>query len=485
MSPQNRSLIVGLAAPGLLWLATSVAFGQDSPPPLPGPSAPSPASPGTFQALLLSNGKVVRGEIVEDKAAGVYRLRQSGGPVSYPRSMVQKAGASVDDLYQYQVARLPAGDSEERMKLVRWCLTEKLRLQAREQLETLQAMCPNSPEIDRMLFNVLASSPDRPPVDEALGRSGFDPSNSKGQAPASLDPRVVGKVQKRFTALPEIFDLPQAQAVKRANEFAEFVQPVVLQSCARCHNEKYSGSFQLVEIKVKRDWNNPDIARSNLDATLRLINSDDPSRSELLSAGLVPHGGSKNAIFKGPNDRNYQVLATWAKSLRPGRTVSKAGGDGVIRTGLNSPDGAAPESFASDRANRPTPIPSPSASLPPAAGSTGTPKLAGFDYNAQAAAAAAMGATPRTIVDSYEESAEFVNGPGERPQFPTPYSVGGAKIPPRPKPAPSSKAKPPDGRSRPRGRSTGCLGPDRHPGRPEHGHGRIGAATPTSCPAWT
>src|SRR3954452_9824297 len=134
MSPQNPSLIVGLAAPGLLWLATSVAIGQDSPP----PRAPSQAP--AIAALLLSNGKVVRGEIVEDAAAGVYRLRDSGGPVPYPKSMVLKAAGSVEELYRYQVARLAVGDPDERIKLARWCLTEHLEAQAREQLRAVQVM---------------------------------------------------------------------------------------------------------------------------------------------------------------------------------------------------------------------------------------------------------------------------------------------------------------------------------------------------------
>ena len=78
-----------------------------------------------------------------------------------------------------------------------------------------------------------------------------------------------------------------------------YVQPVLQQSCARCHNEKYQGEFQLVEVKTRRDLTNSDIARANLDATLRLINPDDPARSELLSAGLVPHGGSQERHLQG------------------------------------------------------------------------------------------------------------------------------------------------------------------------------------------
>jgi hypothetical protein len=420
MSPKNPPLIVGLAAPGLLWLATSVAFGQDPPPAPPGLPIPAPmpssASPKAFRALLLSNGKVIKGEIVEDAAAGLYRLHQNGGSIGYPRIMVQKAGDSIEELYRFQVARLPDGDPDERMKLARWCLTEHLTPQAKEQLEAIQAMCPDDAEVKRMLYN-LASTSDRAPVDEGVRRT-------SGEVPAALDPRVIIKGLKHFSALPEIFDLPPAQAVKRANEFADYVQPVLQQSCAKCHNEKYQGDFQLVEIRIRRDQMNPDIARANLDATLRLINPDDPSRSPLLSAGLVPHGDSKSAIFRGANDKNYQVLAQWAKSLRPAKGASSGGqgsprgfGDGVSRTGYALPEAAPAEGFASERSSR----------------STG-PSAPAQDFPARA-----LVPQPRGLVERYNESAEFVNAPGDNPQFPAPFSVGGAPSASRPAP-PKSKA---------------------------------------------
>ena len=431
MSPQNRPLIVGLAAPGLLWLATSVAFGQDPPPAPPGPSTPAPTSLSrTYQALLLSNGKVVNGEIVEDAVAGTYRLRGHGGMVPYPRSMVLKAAGSIEELYQFQVARLPDGDPDERMKLARWCLTEKLRPQAKEQLEAIQAMCPNDAEAKRMLYN-LASTNGQAQVDAGVRLTSGE--MTRDDAPASLDHRVVKKAQQRFNALPEILDLPRAQAVKKANEFADYVQPVLQQSCARCHNEKYQGDFQLVEIKVKRDLTNSDIARANLDATLRLINPDDPARSELLSAGLVPHGGSKNAIFRGPNDRNYQVLATWAKSLKAAKAGTR--GDGVARTGYTSPDNAPGDGFAADRADRPgSPIGAPSG-FQPAGPRGGPPPVPGVDFARQAAAANPL-PPPRAIVEQMDASAVYVNSPGENPEFPTPYVPGGGGPIPRPGPVP-------------------------------------------------
>ena len=368
--------------------------------------------------------------------------------------MVLTAAGSVEELYRFQAARLPSGDPDERMKLARWCLTEHLAAQAREQLLAIQQMCPDDNEVKRMLYNLNATAA-RPAVDPGFRlTSGEMP---RGDAPASLDPRVVKNAQKRFNALPEIFDLPQAQAVKHANEFADFVQPVLQQSCVRCHNEKYQGEFQLVEIKARRDWGNSDIARANLDATLRLINPDDPARSELLSAGLVPHpAGSKNAIFKGPNDRNYQVLAIWSRSLRParaGNTADRSPGDDVSRTGF---------SLARQRAGRRVrrrPLRPPGRparhSHRPTRGRPRRPELPGGPPANPAARppSPARCPPPRVMIQSYDEAAEFVNAPGDDPQFLTPFAVGGASSPrtaaasPRPRaglPALPGRANAPD-----------------------------------------
>jgi hypothetical protein len=421
MSPQNPSLIVGLAAPGLLWLATSVAPGQSVPPPQ------APAQAPTYAALLLSNGKVVRGEIVEDAGVGVYRLRQGGGSVPFPRSMVQKAAGSVEELYRFRVARLAVSDPDERVKLARWCLTEHLPAQAREQLLAVQAMCPNDAEVDRMLKNLSANVSGVGKVDEATRQAGFE-------APSPLSPQAVVKARNHYgNALPVIFDLPPAQAVPRAAEFARYIQPILLQNCARCHNDKYPGMFQLVEVRNNRDKQNPDIARANLDATLRLIDPDDPSQSKLLSSGLVPHGPSKNAIFSGPNNPSYRDLANWTKSLRPApNAAARPAGGPVNRTGFNAPEPAPMpgDGFAADRGGRGpsgrAPAPSP---------------LPGLDV--LSAGKAAMPPPPsRRIVNNYDESADFSGNPDA--EFQLPFVAGGAPpVQPPPARQPTNGAKAP------------------------------------------
>src|SRR5207244_4764077 len=93
--------------------------------------------------------------------------------------------------------------------------------------------------------------------------------------------------------------------------------PILQRYCANCHNEKYPGNFQLVRVRSKGEGT-ADALRANLDGVLRLINPENPAKSELLSSALVPHGGGPNPrpIFRGSNDPAYQLLAAWVNSLR-------------------------------------------------------------------------------------------------------------------------------------------------------------------------
>ena len=100
---------------------------------------------------------------------------------------------------------------------------------------------------------------------------------------------------------------PGHQADRRVHP----IRPSPLQAyCAKCHDGAVQGQFQLVPIKSRAD-RTPDALRANLDATLRLIDPENPSHSVLLSSTLRPHGsGAKpRPIFSGSNDRAYKVLA--------------------------------------------------------------------------------------------------------------------------------------------------------------------------------
>lgn len=426
MSTQNRPTIVGLVTPGLFWLATSVAQSQEAPRPVSQPSSSAPTSPPTYSVLLMSNGMVVQGEIVDDPAGGVYRLKARGGQVPYPKSNVKRAGHSLEDLYRYQVMALPPGDFDERMKLVKWCLVQNMPGHAREQLAEVLRLSPDDAEADRMAKNLDATA-EAGKVDPAIRQTSGEVPDPDG-APGTLPPGLLKRGQRGYgNNLPEIFDLPPAVAVRRASEFAELVQPVLQVNCAGCHNEKYQGEFQLVQVRNMKDRRNPDIARSNLDAALRLVDPNDLARSALLSSGLVPHGSRKGPIFKGANDPQYRVIATWVRSLqvdRPEPTPRSGGAtaDNVTQVGYTSPGMA--DGFASDKSRR----------------SGGTTAAVGDR-------ATRIGQErPQVINNDINESADFSGG--RATDFPMPFQLGnpdGAQpVAPvksgRPAPTPKTKA---------------------------------------------
>jgi hypothetical protein len=169
--------------------------------------------------------------------------------------------------------------------------------------------------------------------------------------------------------MPVIFDLPTPLAIKRANEFGRFVHPVLQAYCAKCHDDKYDGEFQLVPIRSRADGT-PDAFRANLDATLRLIDPERPSKSELLSSTLRPHGDGARPrpIFPGSNDKTYQILSVWVHSLRRPRITPEATRADSARTDLERE-----EAFAVERGHKLSD--STERGLPELAGAGGRPPL--------------------------------------------------------------------------------------------------------------
>src|SRR5262249_6103805 len=120
--------------------------------------------------------------------------------------------------------------------------------------------------------------------------------------PAKLDAAVLRGAEHRMgiAGLPVIFDLPQATAILRAEQFKRDVHPILQFYCAKCHNGEYQGEFQLVPASKARQ-RTPDALRANLDATLRLVDPENPAKSELLSSTLRAHGTGvrRRPIFTG------------------------------------------------------------------------------------------------------------------------------------------------------------------------------------------
>jgi hypothetical protein len=366
MSPKNSLLNIGLTAlgvfgSGVLHSAAAVAQVPAGPPAAPAPvAAPAPApSPSV---LLLSDGRTLEGTLRVEGSD--YVLRQKGGEIRFKKTAVAGTFGSLAEVYQFKQAQIPDDDPDEHLKLARWCLSGNLRAEARVELTKVVAVSEHAAVAKAMLASIEASETRMGPaqVDSDVVRTAgetVDPASGakRAQRPGELDPEMLRRATKDLgvTGRPVIFDLPPAVAARRADQFATTVHRILQARCAKCHNERHDGAFQLVEVKTRKDWTQAAL-RSNLDATLQLVDPDNPSRSELLARSLVPHGNGamKRPIFSGSNDREFQILAAWVNSLR-GAPASTRGNDPRLGGPTRDPQVSTTGSFASDRTPGPLP----------------------------------------------------------------------------------------------------------------------------------
>lgn len=284
-------------------------------------SAPAPAGAAKQpEIVLLTDGRIVKGVVSEEDAMIV--VTQPIGTMKFPKRKVEKVFATLKDVYAYKLEQFPENDFDERINLAKWCLSQKMEAEARQQLEAVLERSPKHAQAKAMLVS----------LDQAQSRMamrGRDPAvrqtaaeqvqRAPADRPGVLDASIVtGAVRGMgIPDFPVIYDLPRAQAVKRFDEFGRYVHPVLQTYCARCHNERYDGAFQLISFKKPIDRTAAAL-RANLDATLKLVDQENPAHSELLSSALRPHGRGPNPrpIFRGSNDGAYQILATWVNRLQ-------------------------------------------------------------------------------------------------------------------------------------------------------------------------
>ena len=298
--------------------------------------------------MLLHDGRIIKGVLSEED--GMIIVAQPIGAMRFPKKRIERVFPSMQEVYKYKLEQLPEDDFQERIKLARWCLEQKMEPEARQQLAAILERNPKHAAAKAMLVSldqaeVRMTNRMRDPGIRQTGGEQEQPV--AGDRPGTLDASVISGARRgmRISGLPVIFDLPPAQAVKRAEEFNRYVHPVLQTYCVRCHNERYDGTFQLIQIKSRID-RTPEAFRANLDATLRLIDRENPTRSELLSSSLRPHGRGPNTrpIFQGSNDKAYQILATWAKNLQ-----STPIAEAVVPAKFAVPGADSGESFASQR----------------------------------------------------------------------------------------------------------------------------------------
>ncbi len=219
MSTNNRiRVMIGLCVLGSFGWAT-VRDHADADEPRDANAPAAAASTPSERYLMLANGQIIKGVVSEtDKE---FLVRQRIGVMHFSKQQVAGAFDTIRDAYEYQVQQLPDRDSEERMKLARWCLNVKLHAEAQEQLQKVLELNSKHPQARAMLFTMeqaaaMAADRRRDPEVRQTGAEETADTN-----PSALDSAVIQKAQRRLniTGMPVIFDLPTPLAIKRTHEF--------------------------------------------------------------------------------------------------------------------------------------------------------------------------------------------------------------------------------------------------------------------------
>jgi hypothetical protein len=103
--------------------------------------------------------------------------------------------------------------------------------------------------------------------------------------------------------------------------FARRVQPILMNTCARCHVSGKAGEFKLTQVFGDASLS----ARSsqqNLTAVLSQIKPADPASSPLLRMAASAHGGSGQPPLRNRETPAYRTLEQWvqltaAHALKP------------------------------------------------------------------------------------------------------------------------------------------------------------------------
>lgn len=304
------SLAAGLSAIGFCGLAATLADGP--PPPIDAPpAAAQDATAARPSVLLETNGRVHRGVVVETTPG--YAIKGKIGPILVKRRDVEGVFDSVEAAYRHKKDRTPPRDPDERLKLARWCIEQKLPGEAREQLAAVVSLSPEDRHAAAMLAyldNSAARALDR---DAAVARAGVEVPEDM---PRALDVEAIRRGTKVSAGAPLILDLSPAAAVDRYQKFNRYVQPVLQRRCIACHDENSGRDFALVRLRTAKDGRNETLLRTNLDATTRLVDGANLANSRLLTLAFQPHKPANRPLFTGPNDPDYRWLYQWVVSLR-------------------------------------------------------------------------------------------------------------------------------------------------------------------------
>jgi hypothetical protein len=286
-----RTFVSSLLSLGIL--IVSGARGAEATPRAGGADQP-PLHKG--KVLILKNEFTIQGDI--ERVSDGYCIRGQRGETWVPTERVLTLVASLPDAYAYLRGRINLGDPDERLRLARWCWDNGLQQQALAELKTASQLRPAHAETRRLLL-YWQQAPAKTTASTAQ-RAG---SASDGKASLTNASGSTGKPA----------DPPPIEVTTESlGMFATRVQPILMNTCARCHATGHGGNFHLTQVFGGGISNQRTLER-NLAAVLGEVDVNQPETSRLLIKAVSDHAHTGQAPLRDRLCPPYRTLENWVK----------------------------------------------------------------------------------------------------------------------------------------------------------------------------
>lgn len=250
-------------------------------------AADRPQSLSKGKVLILKTEYTIEGDIERDGDS--YCIRRKIGETRIPAERALALVASLPDAYAYLRGRINLGDPDERLRLARWCHINGLQQEALAELRAAAELRPSHAETHRLLqyWQQTPATHVGPRLAGGAATPGKPGTNASGTSPLEVTTESLGL-------------------------FAMRVQPILMNTCARCHATGHGGSFRLSQV-FEDNLNNRRSLERNLAAVLAEVDVNQPESSRLLIKAVSDHAHTGHPPLRDRQSAPYRTLENWVK----------------------------------------------------------------------------------------------------------------------------------------------------------------------------
>ncbi len=292
--------------------------------------------PASVDYLVLKNGAVLTGRVVQEDQTYVLRSLTSTGESRYPARAVAKVCHNALEVYELIKRTIVPDDVDDRCRLAALCIKYDLMKEAKLEIEEalkIDRQCVEARTLLRQ-WTTKQNTPAAPPQEvPALPATAILPIT-----PASLEEWPIARV-------PAVFQ-----------DYTQRVQPMLMMGCGTgaCHGVSEGKRAFVLKKGLIGVPPSPLMTRTNLERVLGLLDRQAPDASELLKKAAQPHAHAKTwpvtveqqtalrqwvYYVSGKADPNQkQTVAESGKAKSSDQFASGAGTSGGQRATLSGND---------------------------------------------------------------------------------------------------------------------------------------------------